>query len=66
MPSLQSPQAIRGATLAMAREARKTDKIFSTSNTRWINVLNPKWDAIRQEVLKLMYSYKINTSELDN
>jgi hypothetical protein len=66
MPSLQSQQAIRSATLAMAREARKTDKIFSTSSTRWINVLNPKWDTIRQEVLKLMYSYNINTSELDN
>jgi hypothetical protein len=65
MPSLQSQQAIRSATLAMAREARKTDKILSTSSTRWINVLNPKWDALRQEVLKLMYSYNINTSELD-
>jgi hypothetical protein len=66
LPSLQSQQAMRGATLAMAREARKTDKVFSTSTTRWINVLNPRWDAIRQEVLKLMYSYNINTVELDN
>jgi hypothetical protein len=66
LPSLHSQQSIRGATLAMAREARKTDKVFSTSSTRWINVLNPKWDAIRQEVLKLMYSYNINTAELDN
>jgi hypothetical protein len=66
IPSLQSQQSIRSATLSMAREARKTDRVFSTSSTRWINVLNPKWDAIRQEVLKLMYSYNINTSELDN
>lgn len=66
VPSLHSQQSIRGATLSMAREARKTDRVLSTSTTRWINTLNPKWDAIRQEVLKLMYSYNINTSELDN
>jgi hypothetical protein len=65
-PSLHSPQSLRSATLAMAREARKTDRVFTTSSSRWINVLNPKWEAIRQEVLKLMYSYNINTAELDN
>jgi hypothetical protein len=65
LPSLQAQQAIRGATLAMAREARKADKIFTSSSTRWVNTLNPRWDAIRQEVLKLMYAFNINTSELD-
>jgi hypothetical protein len=66
LPSLQSPQSIRSATLAMAKEARKTDKVFTTSTTRWANRLNPKWDTIRQEVLKLMYAFHISASELDN
>ncbi|MBI3651335.1 MAG: peptidoglycan-binding protein [Acidobacteria bacterium] len=65
LPSLQSQQGLRSATLAMAREARKTDKIFTTSANRWANALNPRWDAIRQEVLKLMYVFSINTAELD-
>jgi hypothetical protein len=65
LSSLQSQPSIRSATLAMAREARKTDKIFTASSTRWVNVLNPRWDAIRQDVLKLMYAFNINTAELD-
>jgi hypothetical protein len=66
LPSLQAQQSIRSATLALAREARKTDRVFTTSSTRWVNVLNPKWDAIRQDILKLMFSFNINTAELDN
>lgn len=66
LPGLRSEQAIRSATLSMAKEARKTDRIFTTSTSRWVNGLTPRWDALRQEVLKLMYSFDINTSELDN
>lgn len=65
LSSLQSQQSIRSATLAMAREARKTDKVFTASSTRWVNTLNPRWDAIRQDVLKLMYAFNITTAELD-
>ncbi len=66
LPSLQSQQGIRSATLSMAKEARRTDRIFTTSSSRWINSLNPRWDAIRQDVLKLMYGYGISTAEIEN
>ena len=66
IPSLQTQQGIRSATLAMAKEARRTDRIFTTSSSRWVNNLNPRWDAIRQDVLKLMYLYGISTSEIEN
>lgn len=66
IPGLQTPSAIRSATLAMAKEARKTDKVFTTVSSRWVNSLNPRWDALRQEVLKLMYAQNINTAELDD
>jgi hypothetical protein len=66
LPTLQTQQGIRSATLSMAKEARRTDRIITTSSSRWINRLNPRWDAIRQEVLKLMYTYSISTSEIEN
>ena len=66
LPTLQSQQGIRSATLAMAKEARRTDRIVTTSSSRWINRLNPRWDAIRQEILRLMYTYSISTSEIEN
>jgi hypothetical protein len=65
-PSLKTTSGMRDATLSLAREARRTDKLFTTSSSRWVNQLNPEWDNIRQSVLKLMRSFNINVSELDN
>jgi hypothetical protein len=62
--SLQGEQAQRSAALALAREARRTDRVISTSQTA--GSLVSKWDGIRQDVLRLMQSHNINPSELDN
>ncbi len=64
--SLQDRQAMRSATLAMARQARRTDRVISTSTSPLIDPLAGKWDLIRQDVLRLMQSFNISTSELDN
>lgn len=63
--ALQDRQSLRSATLAMARQARKTDRVISTSNSPAADRINTRWDAIRQDVLKLMQTYNINASELD-
>jgi hypothetical protein len=65
-PSLRSTSAIRNATLSLAREARRTDKVFTTTSSRWTSELTPKWDNIRQEILKLMYMFNIQVTELDS
>lgn len=66
VPSLRTTTATRNAVLSLAREARRTDKVFTTTSSRWTGDLSPKWDSIRQLILKMMYSYNINVSELDN
>ncbi len=65
-PSLKTTSAIRNATLSLAREARRTDKVFTTTSSRWANELTPKWDVIRQEILTLMSMVNIQVSELDS
>jgi peptidoglycan hydrolase-like protein with peptidoglycan-binding domain len=62
--SLQDPQAQRGAALALARQARRTDRVISTNQIT--GSLISKWDGIRQDVLRLMQNFNISTSELDN
>jgi peptidoglycan hydrolase-like protein with peptidoglycan-binding domain len=62
--SLQDPRAQRGAALALARQARRTDRVISTSQSS--NAIISRWDGIRQDVLRLMQSYNIAPSELDN
>ncbi|HVG17592.1 MAG TPA: peptidoglycan-binding protein [Blastocatellia bacterium] len=62
--SLQDPQSQRGAALALARQARRTDRVISTSQVA--GSLTSKWDGIRQDVLRLMQSHNITPSELDN
>jgi hypothetical protein len=64
--SLQDQDSLRSATLALAREARKTDAIMTTTSSRAAQALAVRWDAIRQEVLKLMRVYNISSSDLDN
>jgi hypothetical protein len=57
---------MRGATLALAREARRTDRVMTTTSSRAASQLIRRWDAIRQEVLKLMREYNITTTELES
>lgn len=64
--SLQDQESLRSATLALARDARKTDTIMTTSSSRAAQSLGVRWDAIRQEVLKLMRVYDISSADLDN
>jgi hypothetical protein len=65
-PSLQSPESVRSATLSLARHARRTDLVMTSSQSRYAGLLMPKWDLIRQEVLRLMQRYNINTRELED
>lgn len=64
--SLRDRQIMRGATLAMARQARRTDRVISTTTSRAADSLATKWDSIRQDVLRLMQTYNINSSEIEN
>ena len=64
--SLRDTPSRRGATLDLARQARRTDRVISTSNSRVAGSIASRWDPIRQDVLKLMKSYNISASEIDN
>ncbi len=65
VPSLRDQQGLRSAALALAREARRSDRIFSTTSSRAANALTPRWDAIREDILKLMERHSIKSSDLD-
>ena len=65
VPSLRDQQSLRSAALAIAREARRSDRIFSTTSSRSANALTPRWDAIREDILKLMERHSIKSSDLD-
>lgn len=64
--SLRDRQSMRGATLAMARQARRTDRVISTTTSRGADSLAAKWDSMRQDVLKLMQEHSINSSEIED
>jgi peptidoglycan hydrolase-like protein with peptidoglycan-binding domain len=64
LPSLQDREGLRSATLSLAKQARRTDIVFTSS--RVASSLGARWDAIRQDVLKLMDGYNIQAEELDN
>ena len=64
--SLRDRQSVRGATLAMAKQARRTDRVISTTTSRGADALAAKWDSIREDVLRLMQTYGINSSEIEN
>ncbi|MGH9759231.1 MAG: hypothetical protein ACREAC_00160, partial [Blastocatellia bacterium] len=55
----------RSLILALAREARRTDRIFTTSNSQAAQSLTARWDAIRQNVLRLMDSQNITAAEIE-
>jgi hypothetical protein len=64
--SFRDRESMRGATLAMARQARRTDRVISTVTTRAADSLASRWDSIRQDVLRLMQVYNIGSSEIEN
>jgi peptidoglycan hydrolase-like protein with peptidoglycan-binding domain len=64
--TLRDTQSRREATLDLARQARRTDRVISTSNSRVAGSLATRWDPIRQYVLRLMKNYNISASEIDN
>jgi peptidoglycan hydrolase-like protein with peptidoglycan-binding domain len=65
-PSLRDRQSLRGATLAMARQARRTDRVISTTTSRAADSLAARWDSIRQDVLGLMQVHGIGSSEVED
>jgi hypothetical protein len=64
--SFRDRESMRGATLAMARQARRTDRVISTTTSRAADPLAAKWDSVRQDVLRLMQTYNIGSSEIEN
>ncbi|HKP12811.1 MAG TPA: peptidoglycan-binding protein [Blastocatellia bacterium] len=64
--SLHDSQSQRQATLDLARQARRTDRIIAVSTSRAANSLLPQWDVIRQDVLRVMRMFNISTSEIEN
>ena len=64
--SLQDRNSLRGATLAMARQARRTDRVISTTTSRAADSLATKWDSVRQDVLRLMQAHNISSSEVED
>jgi peptidoglycan hydrolase-like protein with peptidoglycan-binding domain len=65
-PSLRDGRSLRSATLAMARQARRTDRVISTSTSRLADSIAVKWDSIRQDVLRIMQTYSISSSEIED
>jgi len=65
-PSFGDPEGLRGATLALARAARRTDRLITTSDAQAARAVAAKWDAIRQDVLRLMESQNITSSEIED
>jgi peptidoglycan hydrolase-like protein with peptidoglycan-binding domain len=64
--SLRDRQSLRGATVAMARQARRTDRVISTTTSRSAESLATRWDSVRQDVLKLMQAHSIGSSEVED
>ncbi|HKV39460.1 MAG TPA: peptidoglycan-binding protein [Blastocatellia bacterium] len=55
----------RPVVLALAREARRTDRVFTTAGNTAAQSLTGKWDAIRQDVLRLMDSENIGSADIE-
>ncbi len=64
--SLHDSQSKRQATLDLARQARRTDRIIAVSTSRAAGALLPRWDIIRQDVLRIMRMFNISTAEIEN
>jgi hypothetical protein len=66
MGALQDQTGLRAATLSLAKEARKADKLAVAPGSGLTDALALKWDSIRQDVLRLMSSNNIRASEVDD
>jgi peptidoglycan hydrolase-like protein with peptidoglycan-binding domain len=66
LPSLRDQEGLRSAALSLAKQARRTDITFTSTSSRVASSLGARWDAIRQDVLRLMDNYNISADELDN
>jgi hypothetical protein len=64
-PAVDDPAGQRQVVLALAREARRTDRIVSTSNTQAASGLMSRWDTIRQDVLRLMDSQNLTAADIE-
>lgn len=65
MSASMDPASLHNLVLALAREARRTDRILTTSNIQAAQSLSAKWDAIRQNVLRLMDSQNITAADIE-
>src|SRR5260370_24848644 len=65
-PSFGDPEGLRSATLALAREARRADRLITTSDRQAAQAVAARWDAIRQNVLRLMDSQNIHSSAIED
>ncbi|HYP26880.1 MAG TPA: peptidoglycan-binding protein [Blastocatellia bacterium] len=57
---------LRASTLALARQARATDRVMTTTSSRSADAVARRWDSIRQEVLRLMQRHNITSSDIEN
>jgi hypothetical protein len=64
-PAVDDPSGQRQVVLALAREARRTDRIVSTSNTQAAATVVSRWDNIRQDVLRLMDSQNLTAADIE-
>jgi hypothetical protein len=65
LSSTADPGSQRGLVLALARDARRADKVVTTVSTSAAQQIAGRWDAIRQNVLRLMDAQNIKTSEIE-
>jgi peptidoglycan hydrolase-like protein with peptidoglycan-binding domain len=66
IPGIQDRQSARSATLSLAREARKTDRVITTTSSSLADSVNRAWDGIRLEILRLIKAHNISSSDLDD
>jgi len=64
--NLRDSQSKRQATLDLARQARRTDRVIAVSTSRAASALLPQWDVVRQDVLRVMRMFNISTGEIEN
>ena len=64
-PAVDDPAGQRQVVLALAREARRTDRVLSTTTTQAATSLVSRWDNLRQDVLRLMDSQNITASDIE-
>jgi len=65
VPAVDDPAGQRQVVLALAREARRTDRVISMSKTQAASSLSQHWDNIRQDVLRLMDSQNLTAADIE-